>query len=176
MNAPLKDLETRLNAALEGRPRKLSFGASARMRASLEGARDLAGNRRGMAETERVTQGLMALRLLENPGFVRLKYACRGLARANDWDSRRVLADRTLLEKLLAQVAALKSDERRFQSCRRALLAALQEADALPDPSCQEGRATLRRFLESPERTPTSFQESGIRGQKTEESCGAARR
>ncbi|MDR3159179.1 MAG: hypothetical protein LBU11_09275 [Zoogloeaceae bacterium] len=148
MNAPLKNLETRLTAALAGRPRKLSFGASPRMRASLEGARDLAGNRRGMAEAERVAQGLMALRLQENPGFVRLKYACRGLARAADWDSRRMLTDRALVEKLLSRVAALKNDERRFQSCRRALLAALREADALPESSCQEGRAALRRFLE----------------------------
>jgi hypothetical protein len=148
MNAPLKDLGKRVSAALAGRPRQLSFGASARMRASLEGARDLAGNRRGMAEEERVTQGLMALRLQENPDFMRLKYACRGLARAADWDSRRVLADMALVEKLLSRVAALRSDERRFQSCRRSLLAALEEAEALPESSCQEGRAALRRFLE----------------------------
>ncbi|MDR0674009.1 MAG: hypothetical protein LBF93_10250 [Zoogloeaceae bacterium] len=147
MNAPLNDLEKRLSAALAGRPRQILFGASAQMRASLEGTRDLADNRRGAAETERVTQGLMALRLQENPDFVRLKYACRGLARAVDWDSRRVLADSALLKKLLSRVAALKSDERRFQSCRRALLVALEEAEALPKSSYPEGRALLRRFL-----------------------------
>jgi hypothetical protein len=148
MNAPLKSLEMQISTALSGRPRQLLFGASAPMRASLEGARDLAGNRRGMAEDERILQGLMALRLQEKPGFVRLKYACRGLARAADWDSRRVLADAALLDKLLAQVSALKDNDCRFQSCRRALLAALEEAETLPEPVCQKGIATLRRFLE----------------------------
>jgi hypothetical protein len=147
MNAPLKDLEERVARALSGYPRQLLFGASVQMRASLEGARDLAGNRRGMAEAERVAQGLMALRLQEAPDFVRLKYACHGLARAADWDSRRVLADMALVNKLLLRVAALKDDERRFQSCRRALLNALKEAETLPESVCQEGRAALRRFL-----------------------------
>ncbi|MDR1351261.1 MAG: hypothetical protein LBJ59_10930 [Zoogloeaceae bacterium] len=170
MNTPLKDLETRINAALAGRPRQMAFSASARMRASLEGARDLAGSRRGMAEAERVAQGLMALRLQENPDFVRLKYACYGLARAADWDSRRVLADVALVNKLLLRVAALKNDERRFQSCRRALLAALKEADALPESSCPQGRATLRRFLECQENPepvkirPSGFSPSPARG------------
>ncbi|MDR2366413.1 MAG: hypothetical protein LBD68_11285 [Zoogloeaceae bacterium] len=147
-NAPLKDLAGRMSAALDGYPRQLLFGASAQMRASLEGARDLANNRRGATEAERVTQGLMALRLQDAPDFVRLKYACRGLARAADWDSRRVLADMALVNKLLARVAGLKNDERRFQSCRRALIAALEEAKSLPKSSCLEGRIALRRFLE----------------------------
>jgi hypothetical protein len=84
--------------------------------------------------------------------FVHLKYACYGLARASDWDSRCLLEDVALTQKLLAQVERLRPDERRFQACCRGLLESWREiaerpAETLNLPACQQGKTMLQDFL-----------------------------
>jgi hypothetical protein len=152
-SAALDDLAQRLAAAFEGRPRQFAWGAAAIMRQSLETARDLAENRRGLSlgqrRAQRIARSVMALRLQgDHMDFVHLKYACYGLARASDWDSRCLLEDVALTQKLLAQVERLRPDERRFQACCRGLLESWREAEMLPDqPVYRQGREALRMFL-----------------------------
>lgn len=132
------------------------------MRQSLEAARDLAGNRRGTSREQRIARGIMALRIQGgNTDFVHLKYACYGLAQAADWDSRRLLEDVALVQKLLTQVARLlPADQRRFQACRRGLQQSWREitelpADAVSSPACQQSKTALQDFLFHANRKPS---------------------
>ncbi|MDR1889384.1 MAG: hypothetical protein LBQ81_08440 [Zoogloeaceae bacterium] len=148
----LDDLAKRLAAAFEGRPRQLAWGAPAIMRQSLEAVRNLADNRRGASREQRIARGIMALRIQGGAEFVHLKYACYGLARASDWDSRRLLEEVALVQKLLMQVERLYPDKRRFQACCRGLLQSWREIAELPaailnNPACQQGKSMLRDFL-----------------------------
>ena len=149
----LDDLAQRLAAAFHDRPGQLAWGATAIMHQSLEAARDLARHRRGVSREQRIARGIMALRIQGgNPDFVHLKYACYGLAHAADWDSRRLLTDVALVQKLLTQVERLRPDKRRFQACCRGLLQSWREiselpADILNPPNGQQGKAALQNFL-----------------------------
>jgi hypothetical protein len=147
----LKALETRLRHALSGRPRQLAWGDAFAMRNALASVRLAFGDRRGMTREQRIAQSVMAFRLQgQNTDFVRLKYACLGLAQPTDWDARRLLEDEKLLQTLLRQVAALRHDKRRFAACRRNLQISLEQATAKetpPSPAMTRNLEMLRAFL-----------------------------
>ena len=150
----LDDLAQRLAAAFAGRPHQLAWGASAIMHQSLEATRDFVGSRRGTPREQRITRGIMALRIQGgNVDFVHLKYACYGIAQAADWDSRRLLEDFTRVQKLLTQVAhLLPADPRRYKACCRGLQQSWREIAALPEgvlrnPACQQSKTALQDFL-----------------------------
>ncbi|GHT92093.1 hypothetical protein FACS1894185_6370 [Betaproteobacteria bacterium] len=150
----LDDLAQRLAAAFAGRPHQLAWGASAIMHQSLEAVRDLARNRRGTPRKQRIARGIMALRIQGgNVDFVHLKYACYGIAQTADWDSRRLLENFALVQKLLTQVARLlPADQRRYKACCLGLQQSWREIAELPadvahNPACQQSKTALQDFL-----------------------------
>lgn len=125
----LDELEKRLAQTLAGRPRQLGWGDLPAMSRSLEAVRQAFGDRRGMGREQRVARGVMAFRIQgESTDFVYLKYACQGLAQPMDWESRRLLADREQVQRLLQRVLDFADDRRRFAACYRGLLASCLHA------------------------------------------------
>ncbi|MDR2165082.1 MAG: hypothetical protein LBO79_05540 [Zoogloeaceae bacterium] len=148
---PLETLKARLEEAMSGRPRQHGWGDLPALRRSLEATRLAFGDTLGIAREARIVQGVMAFRLQgERVDFVRLKYACLGLARPLDWEARRLLEDERLTRLLLQRVAALRDDPRRFGMCCRNLLTALEQATAEetpPSAAVARNLGLLRRFL-----------------------------
>lgn len=146
----LKRLSDGLEQAFAGRPRQLAWGDPAAMRRSLEAVRMALGNRRGMTREARIVQSVLAFRVQRGKvDFVRLKYACYGLADPVDWESRRLLEDDRLLQNLLQQVRALSGDPHRFAACQRGLthaLKTLQDITPRP-PALERNMAVLEGFL-----------------------------
>lgn len=71
----------------------------------------------------RIAQGVMAFRMQgSKTPYPDLKYACYGLARPTDWDSRVLLEETQKCDELLAAVAALRPlQPRAFTACCKAL-------------------------------------------------------
>lgn len=147
----LENLQTRLQELLAGRPRQLGWGQPQLMSQSLERVRDSLGGRRAMDRDQRIARGLMAFRIQgAGTDFVHLKYACQGLALPMDWESRRLLADRDQVERLLQRVLDFADDRRRFAACYRGLLASClhaREAGFPPASPLAANLLQLEQFL-----------------------------
>ena len=108
---------------------------------------------RGRHALPRVAQGVLAFRIQRrHTPYPDLKYACYGLARPTDWDSRLLLDDTPLFSELLAAVAALRTRQpRAFAACRRALQQS-HTTDIAPEsrpltPGARQNRLQLEAFL-----------------------------
>jgi hypothetical protein len=78
---------------------------------------------RGRHALPRIAQGVMAFRMQgSKTPYPDLKYACYGLARPTDWDSRVLLEEAQKCDELLTAVAALRHrDLPAFAACCKAL-------------------------------------------------------
>jgi len=78
---------------------------------------------RGRHALPRIAQGVMAFRMQgSKTPYPDLKYACYGLARPTDWDSRVLLEEAQKCDELLTAVAALRPrDPPAFAACCKAL-------------------------------------------------------
>ncbi|WP_303785628.1 hypothetical protein [Azovibrio restrictus] len=158
----LENLQARLQEILAGRPRQLGWGQPQLMSQSLERARDALGGRRAMGRNQRIARGLMAFRIQgAGTDFVHLKYACQGLALPMDWESRRLLADREQVERLLQRVLDFADDSRRFAACYRGLLASCLHAREAGFPPAGPLAANLQRLeqflIRAQERLPADI-------------------
>ncbi|MCX8145183.1 MAG: hypothetical protein N3C59_02475 [Azovibrio sp.] len=146
MASALENLQAQLGACLTGRPRQFGWGQPQAMSQSLERVRDAFGGRPAMDRKRRIARGVMAFRLQgEATDFLHLKYACLGLAQPMDWEARRLLADRELVERLLRRVCDFAADPRRFAACCRGLQAACAQARAPDFPLSADLAANLDR-------------------------------
>lgn len=148
---PLEQLEALLKQVMAGRPRQLNWGQPQLMSQSLEGVRDAFGSRQAMDKGQRIARGLMAFRIQgSTTDFVHLKYACQGLALPMDWESRRLLADKEQVQRLLQRVLDFRNDGRRFAACYRGLLASFQSVMETEFPvgsAIAKNRELLQQFL-----------------------------
>jgi hypothetical protein len=108
---------------------------------------------RGRHALPRVAQGVLAFRVQrQHIPYPDLKYACYGVARPTDWDSRLLLDDAQLFDTLLAAVLALRQNQpRAFLACRRALQQS-HAIDIAPEPrplspGARQNRLKLEAFL-----------------------------
>lgn len=128
MNA-LDELSLRLQRVFTNRPGEAAdWREPLAMPAALGRVRQAFADRQAERAGPRTNRSLLAFRMApQGVGFVDLKLVCRALARPADWQQRRLIDDERLFAQLLAQVDALRPQPRRYQACRRALLAAWQE-------------------------------------------------
>jgi len=128
MNA-LDDLSLRLQRVFTNRPGEAAdWREPQAMPGALGRVRQAFADRLAERAGPRTNRSLLAFRMAPQAvGFVDLKLACRALARPADWQQRRLIDDERLFSQLLAKVDALRLQPRRYQACRRALLAAWQE-------------------------------------------------
>lgn len=94
-----------------------------------------------------LTATLFRLRLGEGVDRRGLARLCATLHRPVGWEQRRPLDDLALLERLLAGLETIATDDRAFRRCYRALLASYLALPATDVAAGHPGGQTIGRFL-----------------------------
>lgn len=122
----LDELARQLQRNFANRPGSADWQDPLAMQAALGRIRQAFADRLAERAGPRTNRALLAFRMApQTAPFVDLKLACRAIARAADWEGRRLIDDDRLFTQLLARVDALQGHQ--HQSCLRALQAALAE-------------------------------------------------